>query len=263
MSRPHLGFRATPRSFLRLLLAVCAVVALGAGAFLADTQLIHKSSHASEHAVVAAAKGHPEAGAASATPSVHDVLFVGASYTAGLGASPATEGYAYVIGRQPGWQAQVNGVAGTGFLNPGPHGDQTFAQRIVHMPTHPRPDLVVFQGGRNDVNYPAAQLRAAAIQTAALTRKRFSGVQIVFLGPIPARVPAPDDQIAVAATLRSAAAACKCVFVNPIEQAWITPGNEQGYLGPVPAHPDNDGYAYIAQRLLSDLELLYPNHGNA
>ena len=88
------------------------------------------------------------------------------------------------------------------------------------------------RAGATTSSYPAAQLRAAAIETAALTRKRFAGAQIVFLGPIPAHVPAPADQLAVAATLRSAAASCKAIFVDPIEQGWITPGNEKGYIGP-------------------------------
>lgn len=246
----------------RILLVACVIAVAGAVVALAGTQLNQGSGR---HSVVAAANllhSSPSRTGAAALPD-HDVLFVGASYTAGLGASPQTDGYAYVIGREPGWHAQVSGVSGTGFLNPGPRGDQSFAERIAHLPTRPRPELVVFQGGRNDVNYPASQLRAAAIETAALTRKRYAGAQIVFLGPIPAHVPAPANQLAVAETLRSAAASCKAIFVDPIAQGWITPGNERGYTGHVPAHPDNNGYAYIAARLFSDLQGLFPNHGNA
>jgi GDSL-like Lipase/Acylhydrolase family len=250
----------------RVRLVACAVVVAVAGAALAfaGIQFDQGSGH---HSVVAAAKLlHSPSSQTSQTSTAalpdHDVLFVGASYTAGLGASPQTDGYAYVIGREPGWHAQVSGVSGSGFLNPGPRGDQTFAERIAHLPTRPRPELVVFQGGRNDVNYPSAQLRSAAIETAALTRKRYAGAEIVFLGPIPAHVPAPPDQVAVADTLRSAAASCKAIFVDPIAQGWITPGNENGYTGHVPAHPDNNGYAYIAQRLLGDLQGLVRNHRN-
>ncbi len=256
--------RTFPATKSRLFIGAGIFLAIAAGLFLVGTQGAHSTSH---NAVAAAVKSHQaavaNATAASSAASVHDVLFVGASYTAGLGATPPTDGYAYVIGREPGWQTQVNGVAGTGFLNPGPRGGQTFADRIAHLPTRPHPDLVVFQGGRNDVSYPAAQLRAAAISTADLTRKRYPGAQIVFLGPIPAHVPAPADQVAVATTLRSAAGACKAIFIDPIEQGWITPGNEQGFTGHVPAHPDNEGYAYIAKRLLTDLGALYPQHANA
>jgi acyl-CoA thioesterase I len=257
----------------RLLGAIAAIAAAATAVFLISAQLAPTRHHAPVQAVVAAAKNHQRGialagstgstGPSSPAAPVHDVLFVGASYTAGLGATPSTEGYAYLIGREPGWRAQVDGVAGTGFLNPGPHGGQTFADRIAHLPTAPRPDLIVFQGGRNDVGYPQNKLLAAATATAELARRRFHGCQVVFLGPIPAHVPAPPGQLAVADTLRRAASASKSIFVNPIEQAWITPSNENGYVGRVPAHPDNEGYAYIAQRLLADLEALYPNHGNA
>jgi lysophospholipase L1-like esterase len=263
----------------RIRLGVVVVVALlcaGSGLFLAVTQLAHTSARravaaairpsASGRAPSAANARADEVDGASTAPSaasIRDVLFVGASYTAGLGASPQTDGYAYLLGREPGWRTQVNGVSGTGFLNPGPHGHQTFAERIIHQPVHPHPDIVVFQGGRNDISYPAAELRAAAIETVQLTRKRFSGVQVVFLGPIPAHVPAPASQLAVAATLRSAAASCHAVFIDPIEQGWITPGNEHGYTGAVPAHPDNRGYAYIAGRVQTDLGALFGEHSDA
>jgi acyl-CoA thioesterase-1 len=263
---PHPSIRLSRRSILVAVVAATALACVS-GLLVATSHLAQTTHHASEQAVVAAAHdrsepGH-EPGATAPTPSVRDALFIGASYTAGLGATPATNGYAYLLGREPGWQTQVYGVAGTGFLNPGPRGHQTFADRVEHIPTHPRPNLVVFQCGRNDVGYPPAQLRAAVIATADLARKRFVGAQLVFLGPIPAHVPAPPDQLAVTATLASAAAAAKAIFVNPIEQGWITPTNETGYVGRVPAHPDNEGYAYIAERLLADLNALYPDHHNA
>ncbi len=210
----------------RLLAIAALVVALGVAVFLASTQLARGS--ASRAAVVAAAKVHrPTLAAASSAPPIRDALLVGASYTAGLGATPASNGYAYDLGREPGWRTQIDGVSGTGFLNPGPAGHQTFAERILRLPTTPHPDLVVFQGGRNDVNYPMAQLRAEAIATANLTRKRFHGAQVVFLGPIPARVPAPADQLAVASTLRQAAVDCKAVFIDPDRAVMDHPGQRE------------------------------------
>jgi len=242
-----------------LLVSVIALSTLVAGGLIVHAQLAHSSSrHPLSLAAAAAAQRHESAGLKTErTPTaIHDALFVGASYTQGLGANPPTAGYAYLIASTPGWRAQVDGVSGTGYLNPGPHGNQTFADRIAHLPTRPHPDLIVFQGGRNDTGYPMPKLRAAIIATVALTRRHFSGAQIVFLGPIPAGVPVPRNQVAVENTLRSAAAACKVTFIDPIAENWITPGNELGYAGHVQGHPDNGGYAYIARRLLSDLNTI-------
>jgi hypothetical protein len=262
------GPAPTKRRLRRRLIVTGALLVSSLGIFLAGTQLAHSSTR---QLVVAAAKHNlpisssTTSTAAGSTPSepIHNVLFIGASYTAGLGATPRTEGYAYVVGRDPGWTARVDGVSGTGFLNPGPLGGETFADRVVKDPIHPHPDVVVFQGGRNDVAYSSDKLRAAAIATAELTHKRFIGAQVVFLGPIPAHVPAPADQLAVASTLRSAAAASKSVFIDPIEQGWITADNQEAYVGHVAGHPDNDGYAYIAGHVLTDLKALFPQHGTA
>jgi acyl-CoA thioesterase I len=234
--------------------STAALVVAASGVFIVIAQ---SSPGRSASTVVAHLSGERDAGgdatAASTRPSGYDALFVGASYTAGLGATPPTAGYAYLIGREPGWHAQVNGVSGTGFLNPGPHGNQTFADRIARLAAYPHPDLVIFQGGRNDVGYPAARLRAAIIATIDITRHRFVGAQVILLGPIPARVPTPRGQLLVESVLRSAASACHATFIDPIAQDWITVGNEQGYTGHVPSHPDNLGYAYIAARLLPEL----------
>ena len=67
------------------------------------------------------------AGLPAAAP---EVLLVDASYTAGLGAQPATLGYAYLTAAKLGWRAEVNGESGTGFLNSGPQGGRPFLERV-------------------------------------------------------------------------------------------------------------------------------------
>jgi hypothetical protein len=248
------------RSHLRRAVILTTAIVLAAalaGIVLDRTQLRHTS--VSRSAALALALHHDATRAidhSTAPTPIHDALFIGASYTQGLGAIPPDRGYAYLIGQEPGWRAQVDGVSGTGYLNPGPRGDQTFADRLANLPTHPHPDLVIFQGGRNDTAYPMPRLRAAILNTVALARERFKGAQIVLLGPIPADIPVPHNQIAVENTLRAAATACKVVFIDPIAEGWITPGNENGYAGHVSGHPDNEGYAYIAKRLTTDLDTM-------
>jgi hypothetical protein len=259
------GVLGRTRKWVVLGLALATALAFGGAVLLARTQLVHKSvSQSLSLARLPGTRSSVSATNALASPAasvLHTALFVGASYTQGLGAEPQTNGYAYVVGRQPGWHTVVDGVSGTGFMNPGPHGDQSFLERIGRLPTRPHPDLIVFQGGRNDTSYSQSQLRAAIIATVAVARKRFAGSQIVFLGPIPAYVPVPPNQLAVETTLRAAAIACKVEFIDPIAESWITTENERGYEGAVPAHPDNNGYAYIARRVGQDLDKLLAKTG--
>ena len=196
-----------------------------------------------------------------ATQNTHRILFVGASYTAGVGAQPPTNGYAYLAARAMGWDARVDAIPGTGYLNQGPPvggqlKDNSFPTRLAHLPITPVPNILVLQGGRNDVGYPPAILQAAVQRTIGIVRQRFSKTRIVLLGPIPASLPPDRGELNVAHVLREAARSGGVDFIDPISEGWVTIENELGFRGNVPAHPDNAGYAYFAKRLVIDLDQL-------
>jgi lysophospholipase L1-like esterase len=193
------------------------------------------------------------AGAEATRPTM---VVVGASYSAALGATSPRRGYAELLGAELGWRVAVSAVPGSGYLNPGPLHQGTFLQRLrrVHGVSDPR--LVLIQGGRNDADYPAARLGAAVCTTVAGARARFAGASVVLLGNVPFRLPVPRDQRRVASTLSHAAARCRAPFLNPIREHWITADNERRFLGPVPDHPNDAGYHYIARRLAADLHRL-------
>lgn len=199
--------------------------------------------------------------AQATAPTPHHILFVGASYTAGIGASAPEFGYAPVTARALGWSARVDAVPGTGYVNPGPPsdghpGDGTFAARLARLAPDPAPNILVLQGGRNDIGCPAPELRAAIQRTVALAKSRFRPAHIVLLGPIPATLPPDHGELAVAHELAVVAGATGVTFIDPIAEGWINVHNQRGYVGDVPAHPDDAGYAYIAKRLVIDLDQL-------
>jgi acyl-CoA thioesterase I len=181
------------------------------------------------------------------------LLFVGASYTVGLGATAPKAGYAPVLATNLDRRFTVAAVSGTGFLNPGPHHQGTFGQRIANLPADLDPRIVVIQGGRNDVGYSQLALQSAARSTIQLAQHRFEHAQVVVMGPIPAVVPVSPRLLKTRNIVRAAAKQTGAGFVDPIAQGWITAANEKKFAGPVPAHPNDAGYRYIAQRLLEDL----------
>ncbi len=190
--------------------------------------------------------------AAPATRTVH-LLVVGASYTQGLGAAHPSDGYAYQLGRELGWTTEVDGVAGTGFVNPGPRHQGTFAQRLARVHPAAPPDVVLLQGGRNDVAAPVPVLTRAVEQTLDICHERFAGARLALLGPIPGRLPVDPAQRRVAAVLRSVASAQHVLFIDPLSEGWISPANVRGFSGSVPGHPNDAGYAFIADRVGADL----------
>ena len=111
------------------------------------------------------------------------------SYTYGLGASPHTDGFAYQLGPKLGWDSWIQGVPGTGYLNPGPRHQGTFVQQLGAIPSAFDPGVLLVQGGRNDGNYPPDRLDAAVVATVQAARQRFHHARVVMLGPIPPHIP--------------------------------------------------------------------------
>lgn len=181
------------------------------------------------------------------------VLIIGASYTAGLGASRPSAGYAALIGARLHQPVTVAGASGTGFINPGRHHRGTYGQRIAALPVGLRFSLVLVQAGRNDAGYPAARITSAALATFRLIHQRFPSADVVVIGPIPGVMPVGSVLLRDRNAVRAASMAAGAGFIDPIAEQWITPRNVRAMDGPVPAHPGDAGYAYIAARVLSDL----------
>lgn len=114
------------------------------------------------------------------------MLFVGASYSLGLGASGPSAGYPSLLAGRLHRPYTVDAVSETGFQNPGRHRAGTFAVRIARIPTVPAPQVVIIQGGRDDTGYPAGTEYAAALAAIMLAQQRFGAARVVVLGPIPA-----------------------------------------------------------------------------
>jgi lysophospholipase L1-like esterase len=191
--------------------------------------------------------------AKSDTPVPRRILIMGASYTAGVGATPRTEGYAYLLGAKLGCPTEVRAIPGTGYLNPGPRHQGTFAQQIRRVPQSWKPNVLFLQGGRNDGGYPSAQLEKAIAATIQTAHQRFHGIQVVLLGPIPPRAPVDPGEVRVEAAITRVAHRADVSFIDPIHEHWITPANAGRFAGAVPGHPNNAGYAYIADRTAADL----------
>jgi hypothetical protein len=220
-------------------------------------EVIHPRGAASPAAIapVPVPLGSSGAGLPSTAPTA---LFVGASYTAGLGAQPVTDGYAYDTARLLGWRAEIDGASGTSYLNPGHHGAGTYPSRISRVSLRVAPAVIVIQSGRNDLGSPLTAIHQAVLSTLSLTTHRWPDARLVVLGAIPATVPVSPALIGLEGVLRSACATAGVTFIDPIAQNWITASNERPNAGLVPAHPGNAGYAYLASRLAADLTGLLP-----
>jgi lysophospholipase L1-like esterase len=181
------------------------------------------------------------------------LLVLGDSYAAGVGADTALTSFAWQLGRDLGLPTTVDGVGGTGFVNPGPGpgpGQQTYLDRLEAVPAEDLDvDLVVVEGGFNDRQYPAAEIESAADAFLAELATRAPGATVVVVG---AAAPVPDDPAASAAVndaLSRAARADDVMFLDPTAERWFTDDVVSRYVSDDHVHPTQDGHDYLARRI--------------
>jgi lysophospholipase L1-like esterase len=181
------------------------------------------------------------------------ILFVGASYTAGLGARLPGDGFAPLVARELGRPAYIDARPGSGFLNPAGARGGDFARRLRRLRLPRCPGIVFFQGGRNDTSYRTAALSRAADETFRLARSRFPGAEVVVLGPVPGDLPVSPALRAVDATLRAVSARDAVTYLDPIRAGWMTHRNLPRFTGAIRDHPNDAGYAYLAHLVVGSL----------
>ena len=172
------------------------------------------------------------------------VAIVGASYTAGTGPDNPEQSWAVALARQLRWNAVVNGVAGTGYVNPGNAGRGPMA-RMLREEGLARldPALVIVQAGHDDLGVPIALERSRVDATIALIRSAAPRAKIALLTTFanqPAGTPALHqiDQAIVTAGL---AADPRAIIIDPLALQWRYARAHDGL------HPTVAGDAWIAR----------------
>ncbi|MFP5018992.1 hypothetical protein ACKLTP_18755, partial [Paenarthrobacter ureafaciens] len=113
---------------------------------------------------------------------------LGDSYTQGILLDDLKDGWAYKLAESEGWDAKIDGVGSTGYVNGGPCGDGSFGARISAGAVSSDPEVLVLQGGLNDYREDLTQVesRADSAVSHAKPIKR-----IVLIGP--PKAPARDN----------------------------------------------------------------------
>ncbi len=238
--------RAAPprpaRPLTTCLLALLALTACGgAGRAAAPT------TPATTAPGTASAPAATAARTADAAPPVRAV-FLGDSFTVGVGATGPT--YAQQVAERMGWVRIDAAQSGTGYVADGGGGDRApFGDRVDDVAAA-GPDVVVVQGSVNDVGADPADVGAAAGDLYAELAAAVPDARVVVLGPPDAPGVPRDAVVAVRDALAAAAGDAGLTFADPIAGGWLTPPEESYADG---LHPDDDGYAALADGLVAAL----------
>lgn len=194
---------------------------------------------------------------------VHAV-FLGDSYTEGIGATQHSDGYAYLVAEALGWSADIIGLPGSGYTRVAENTGLSIAAGIQPaIAAHPQ--VLIVECGHNDTGrgMSVARTKRNALRDLRELRASLPYTTIVVLGPIwlsgrpSARALAVRNAIhAVQKTIPGS------LWIDPIAQKWFTgewatrSGDDATMINYQAGHPNNLGYQHIAQLLEADLEEL-------
>jgi lysophospholipase L1-like esterase len=199
--------------------------------------------------------GLPESGRADTSASVSppstprpapsEVVFLGDSWTVGWGATGG-HGYAPLAAERLGWEYDLLGINGSGYLAPG--GGGPYAER-VDAAVALEPDLIVVQGSLNDSFADLGQLDQAAADTLRrLHEAAGDATAIVVVGAPHTPGTAPDVIERINAAIAAAAAAAGVTFVDPARENWTDPADLGIWADEL--HPNDVGHQRIADALV-------------
>lgn len=185
-----------------------------------------------------------------------DVLIVGDSYTRGSGSYDGLHGWAQDLVTDMGWDATINGVGGTGYVNTGNNRGSSalFATRIGAL-AHLDPALVIVQGSQNDWIAGPDTLRAAVESTLRKAERQWPDAVIIAIGPS-APQPRAQSTRSISDEVAAGAKAVGVTYVDPLERQWFTAANSPGFDTSDNQHLNDAGYQYLADRVAATLEEL-------
>jgi lysophospholipase L1-like esterase len=200
----------------------------------------------------------PQTAAATTSPSV---LFIGDSYTAGRGLSEMSYGCMAAV--RMGWICNLSAVPGTGYMSGGQANrfrvsrylgmSTSFMERIPDLAAVYQPDIVVLDGGRNDLFPPAESVFKAMTATIEEARRAWPKANIVFIRP--RFLSRPGDDLgfgdAFIRRLQNQPGAAGVVFLDPIKR--LTKVGTSTMLTDDGIHPNQRGDVLLSQLLLESM----------
>lgn len=202
------------------------------------------------------------AGPAIEVPADARAYFFGDSWTEGQVARRG-RGFPYVTSELLGWTAEVDGVGGTGFVRARRPGTQPYPVRAAAIPTGTKADIVIVEGGLNDMGGDLTLMRPAVRRTIEALQARFPGKPVVVVGPAPASLPVSANLKQIDLLIREECRELGVMYVSPIRREWITGLNFRDIIDPVTRHPTTAGHAYLGGRLAVALQDLMDEPQNS
>ena len=179
------------------------------------------------------------------------MVVVGASFTAGVGASSPAASWAHLVAGYLGWRADVRGVPGAGYVSAGKDDMGPVGKLLAEADlARAHPSLVMIQAGHDDIGEPLSLIAKRETADLELVRKLASGPRIAIISVFLRRDAEPSQRdIQTNNTIVATAEKVDpgVIIFNPIAGHWHFKRAHGGL------HPDEGGDIWIARHVAEGL----------
>lgn len=237
-----------------VLLLACTVVVAGAVVYvMRQHDTIPLAGQTPGYSLPAdAPSSDPVPSSATVPAAPLKVVFLGDDYTGAAGASSPREGWTARVATALHLDATTVAETGAGYVQQGVDGHAY--QALVDTVVAAEPDLVVVSGGRNDVDYPANQIRGAAQRLFSTLQTRLPGARLVAVAPWWGDSAHPAKLTKVDTAVQDAVEAAGGAYLNVPDALRGHPD----WMADL-ADPNNRGYRAIATSLIGPLRAQLPH----
>jgi lysophospholipase L1-like esterase len=231
--------------------AVVAAVLLLALAGMAALLLVRGGGSSASGRVAATSSAPPSSASTSsatsssaAPPATPEVVFIGDSWTVGSGAT-GFHGFAPLAAERLGWDYDLLGIGGSGYLMPG--GGGPYMGRVDEaVALHP--DLIIVAGSLNDSRADLGRLDEATANTLIRLREEAAeDTAILVVGAPNSPWTTPSVIERINQHIAAAADAAGVTFVDPAKENWTDPADPAIWADEL--HPNDVGHQRVADAL--------------
>ena len=181
-------------------------------------------------------------------------LFFGDSYIIGGAYTGPQNSMAAIAARRLGWQAEIRGAGGTGFVSGNPdYGIPSFLGQIQDGALDVGAvNWLVIEGGGNDKHDAPAIIKRHAVRVLKAAAERHPEAKLVLVGTMDPTVDSFGDTDGVIGALRRAAKRVGVPYIDA--QRWLE--GRQDLVGPDYDHPTPAGHRLCGRKLANALRAL-------
>lgn len=185
------------------------------------------------------------------------VLVVGDSFAVGAGVQK-DDAYPALIARNAHWNVHVDAQGATGFIADGKGTGNGNTSRLMDRLAEngrrfPEVDLLIIDAGRNDLSYPTEEIAAALSEYVTEARRQWPAAKIVQILPAFLTSRPYDTYTDLLNKINSSLAAVDGTLIDPFAEGWYTGADLDSMVFTDKVHPNRQGSAHIADRLLASL----------